>query len=464
MADKKNTRGKSARAGTRAGQKAKSAARAKSKLKQVVKKVDAAAVSDVKAQIMKQLDKKPKGKISGRVVLEQNGLQTRNAPIAPQIKQDDIIAKEVMTMKTPHNKTGATQREGVVPPPMQPKAIWQDRALTTVLLLGVVLIVTLLALGKSPVSPISSPALALKHIGEALESQNGDVLAQYIDINQLATNAVRQLQPAATFNAEDLPASLQDKFPTTNGDINVEEGLIALFKQDAHAFLAGTAQADLPAGLFKQTLTGITGGHLLCYKEVDKVVADDDVADVRVLVARKGLLAPLPVDLRFNNTADGWKLVDIPNLNPTLARVAGLETSAEVFNFAHFSGVEPAAGSDNLNKAFSVKQAFKRKASSTLSGENMLVTVEMTNTANQAIKAFEAAVVFTDADGRYMHSYTVADTVGVSAGKDLQKSWKIPVNIKNRVEKHVYTLPLGAIGMKIIPTQITYAGGQTVVL
>lgn len=464
MADKKNTRGKSARAGTRAGQKAKSAAQKKSKLKQVVKKVDAAAVSDVKAQIMKQLDKNPKGKISGRVVLEQNGLQTRNAPIAPQIKQNDIIAKEVMTMKTPQNKTGTTQREGVVPPSMKPKAVWQDRALTTVLLVGVVLIVTLLALGKSPVAPISSPALALQNIGEALETQNGDVLAQYIDMDQLATNAVRQLQPAATFNVEDLPASLQDRFPTTNGNINVEEGLIALFKQDANAFLAGTAQADLPAGLFKQTLHGLTGNEPITYKEIDKVVADDNVADVRVLLARRGLSAPLPVDLRFNNTVDGWKLVDIQNLNATLVQVAKLGVHTTDVDVARLERIEPAAGVRNLNAAFAVKQVFKRKAASTLSGENMLVTVEMTNTDSQAIKAFEAAVVFTDAAGRYMHSYTVADTVGARAGKDLQKTWKIPVNVKNRIEKHVYTLPLGAIGMKIIPTRITYAGGQTVVL
>ena len=487
----------------------------KTKVKQAHEQVKAATVDDVKKRVMEELEnpalqedtaekqddilavEAPILPVADDAKIEAEtldvtsdmkaDLKTRTAPLAPQIKENDLIAAEVLKVKTPEQTqtpehSTSPHKEGVVPPPSHGHGIWQDRALTAVLFVGVVTIIALLIFGRT-VAP-HGPTLVVQKLDEALRTgQVADVL-DYVELPRVSASVVEQLQPHAMLDVSELPESLQKGLPQAVQDgkeLDIQQGLAALFAEDAQAFAAGTPVEALPYGLFREVMERMGAAHPVRHVKMQTMIADENVAEGRVLVQRTDLDAPYPLDIRLENTEAGWKVVAVQKLQDTLTQIAALEAGSQNLDVmtadaesykplqiagadASYVKVPQTVAQERVKKAFAIQRMAKAAASSRMVGDNLLVSVNMKNVSGKPIQAFEAAVVFTDADGRFIHSYTVADGIGVQKDGDLQKTWRIPVNLANRMEHHVYRLPMGAINMQLVPTRITFADGQVVVL
>ena len=429
-------------------------------------KVAASQVSDLKAQVMKEVSKQ-----------NQSDSKKKETPVAtPTAKEDSKPAKKAEKEQQVEKKE---VKAPIAPAPQKAElnneaqeSKWADRLLVAMLVLGVVVIVWLLILGKQDQN---TPYAALAQLETVIENGNVTQLTEQVNLDRVSASLVEQFRADADLNVAELPAGLKEALPEgAEPAAMLKPGLAELLKRDAMAVVRGDVEPqDLPDGLFVEIWQQLTGGQPLELAGKSRIVADDKVAEVDVLLKRADLAAEIPLTVRLERGEEGWQVVDLPDLQKTLVSVRVAEAEA----------VAPAAGKsdsalaqqdlDNLSPlsaaeadalalldALQIESIEKGVGVNAAQQESLLLTLKLRNIGPEDVKAFQANVLFMDAAGQPMKSFTLSDVIGVQRGMRLEKTWRVPVNLSQKMEKFVYTLPQEALTVKVVPTLVELSGGR----
>jgi hypothetical protein len=399
MAEKKGTRRTKAKPG---------------QAKTARKKVAASQVSDLKDQIMKQIS-------------AQDG---KKPPLAPD-----------------------SFREGVLPPAKRSLRKWgAETWLTLALIFGVAIIIGLLVMGDRG----DTPAAALKKLERALAEMDMEMLEHHVDFDRTAASVVDQFYGDPQFDVSQLPTDLRSKLPADGaGGMHalIKPGLVEGLKRDAVALLEGSATLeDIPPGLFHRVWEGVSGGQPLVVDGIRKLEVDGEKAEVEVLLRRVDLDEPVPLLVLMEKGEQGWEVVGLPGVENTLLAVVAAR-------------IQPAAGPTEaalpaIGRVLDVGSVRKAAGVGGAKKPSLLITVKLRNGGPADIKAFSAELVFKDAAGQFMKSFTLSDAVGVQRGMRLEKTWRLPIDTSVRIERHIYKLPQEAIQLDIIPKLVELTDGR----
>jgi hypothetical protein len=381
---------------------------------------------------------------------------TRKKVAASQVSDlKDQVMKQVSAQGEKASRTLDDFREGVLPPSKRPRRRWgADTWLTLALIVGVVVVIGLLVIGGGG----DTPAATLKKLERALAEMDMEMIDHHVDFDRVAASVVDQFYGDPRLDASQLPVDLKDKLPTGSED-NVQSlikpGLAEGLKRDAVALLEGsTTLADTPPGLFRRIWEGISDGQPLSVDGVRRLEVEEDTAEADILLHRADLDDPIPLTLFLEKGEQGWEVVSLPGVENTLlavvaARVQPVASREDAF--------VPAIG--QVLEVSSVRKAAGVGGDKT---QSLLVTVKLRNGGPTDIKAFSAELLFKDAAGQFMKSFTLSDAVGVQRGMRLEKTWRLPIDPGVRMERHLYKLPQGAIQLEVVPKLVELADGRVI--
>ena len=393
--------------------------------------------------------------------------------------------------------------DGVTPPSHRKEGWGHDRWLTTILMMGVVVVIGLLLLGRQ--QPASTPLAALQQIRQALMTGDVERLQQYVDMDRVAINVVDQYYVSPDLNPADLPASLRESLPK-DASAMVKPGLTEMFKEDALAAIKGQREGDTKT-LFHRVWAEISDGKPVKVVGIENTIADENVAHVDVLIQRQGDENPATLSLRLEREKENaWRVSAVQNVESTIAALDEASLQGEnLREEMHVAESAPAPkGEKSIDKEHPAdiqetakvaaptwlpfkdvlselqrisdtkKQVFVtampaqvvtlRGAEKKVVGEGaakgLLLTLKLTGEMTKDITLLKGHVVFRDSIGRTLKTFEVTDTIGVGAGQNVEKTWKLPLQENVRRDRQIARVPLQAMDVVLVPTHIELADGR----
>ncbi|MDD9912287.1 MAG: DUF2939 domain-containing protein, partial [Alphaproteobacteria bacterium] len=174
---------------------------------------------------------------------QKKDIQVKSARKKIAASQVTDLKRKVMDEMTKQNESNKTppasqQKESVAPLPhtynhKNTTSYGQDRWLTGVLILTVILIIGLLMWGQQE---HKSPSMALYQIEKAFKEGDIKTFQRHVNTEKVAENIVEQFYQNMVFNIKDLPQELRQKLPQQqNIEGMAKNGLTERLKEDAFA-------------------------------------------------------------------------------------------------------------------------------------------------------------------------------------------------------------------------------------
>ena len=406
-------------------------------------KVAASDVLALKDKIMQEVSKQDEqsksvssvstGKLEGRV---EKKVESRQVPIAP---------KPVNVPKK------------VVHRPFMIRV--KENAFSAALVAAVLVIISLLLVSEQTQQP--SPSATLASLEQALIKGDSELLLEQIDADRVAMSIVEQFYNNPQMDVEQLPEDLRKHLPSDAKTLQgmIKPGLAETLKRDAFSLASGDADFEnLASGLFKRVWEGLADGKKLTVSKVRRVVADNNVAEMDIMLKRADLVGAVPLTLRMENQSGQWKLVEVLDVQKTVLAMVSAEKVEENVKNVKITSVD--SSKMYAGNALQVESVRKTSAAHIENETSILVTLKLRNVGPDDVTAFSAEVLFNDAAGQKIKSFTLSDAIGVQRGMRLEKTWRLPINMAQRLEKHIYKLPQEAMQVLVIPKVVELADGR----
>ncbi|MFZ2620449.1 MAG: hypothetical protein WAX89_06195 [Alphaproteobacteria bacterium] len=458
------------------------------KVKMVQQKVAAEQVSDLKERVLQEVEGQKAHTFEAQFLAKKAALENS----AGEMRTTRIV-------------------EGVTPPSRKRGGWSHDRMLTTALVAGVVVVIGLLLMGRQPAP---TPMLALQEVRDAVLKGDVQALAKHVDFDRTAASVVAQYYDKPVLSMADVPADVKKLLPkdAQAASAMIKPGLAETLKQDALQVLGGDVMAsEVNKGLFKRVWEGLSGGQPVQLLTVKRLVADDKVAEADILLQRGAEAAivgePAKLAVRMESVEGVWKVVALERVQDTIAALntkpaepavqvaaktakpkivpepvpakkvvedtpkpADIAEAKKVKNpeWLTFKDVVPSAGPkkvaaktpERMPRQVVALRGVQKTTVGQGASAGLLVTLRMTGELDGDVKGMAGKVEFRDSIGRALRSFDVTDTIGFAQGQQVEKTWKLPLNNKQRRDRQIARLPLEAMQVVFVPTRIDMADGR----
>lgn len=315
---------------------------------------------------------------------------------------------------------------------------WPLVALVVLALLAVMVWV-----GRGPADPAKVLAQAM---GAAVTKDVG-TFEERVDVASVASSVVNQTFSAPQLDIAALPPELREQIlhGSQTGDLAarmnayIKPGLAENLRDEIlQAVKEGRiAQTD---GALLPKLWRDMGGKDLRIGAPRVMAGDAHMAMAEVPLHRADLALTLPLQVVLSHTADGWQVVDVPNMAAVLDGMSRAETAKA--RGATRSAAAPAA-------LDGVQVSNLSKAKGTTVAGSLMVSMVVRNAGSTPLRDVQLKVDFGDAAGQPMKSAIVTLDGVLGAGRSREQTWAVPVDRSRAVERYVADLPLSALSVKV---------------
>lgn len=312
-----------------------------------------------------------------------------------------------------------------------------------VALVGVLLVLVMVWVGRGPATPDKALAQALG----AVVGHDVSRFEERVDVGSVASSVVNQTFSAPQLDVAALPPELREQLlHGQNGDLAsrmnaaIKPGLAENLRDEIlEAVKTGKLKdndGDLLAKLWRDL-----GGNSLQAGAPRIVNADAHGALAEVPLRRTDLGLTLPLQVVLTRGAEGWQVVDIPNLAAVLDGMVSAETAK----------LQSQRGPVPQDVAGRVEVSNVLKAKGMSRGGSLMVTMTVRNAGDVALRDVQLSVAFGDAAGQPMKSTIVTLDGVLGAGQAREQTWAVPVDRSRAAERYVADLPLSALSVKVVP-------------